>query len=136
MVKSNLPLDLSPKVAAFLAAVGGPGIILLIVGIVIDNEELRAAGIALLGGGVLGTPVAYKAPVGDVVEEVGVPSDGALSEEAINALNAEEHDTVVRGAQGPAFSEAEDPHVAPPVLPGEDPNQIGRGAGDPPTRPV
>lgn len=142
MTKSNLPFDLSPKVAAFLAAVGGPGIILLILGIVLDNDDLRTAGLTALGASVVGGGAGYKAKPGDVVEDVGVPSDASLSAEAIGALNDESNDTVIAGAKGPGnftptgpVERIDDPG-GPHLLPGESESRIGEGAGDPPKRPL
>jgi hypothetical protein len=49
---------ISPKVKAVFYGLGGPGIILLILGIALDDDTLRTAGItalvAALGGGGLG----------------------------------------------------------------------------------
>lgn len=61
-------LGTSPKVAAFIAATSLPGVILLVLGAILDIAELRSAGLALLGGSVLGGGAGYSAPPGDVVD--------------------------------------------------------------------
>lgn len=70
---------LSPKVAAVIAALGGPGVILLILGLVLKDETLKTIGLSLLGGGALGGAAGYKASPGDVHEApAGAPSDDVL----------------------------------------------------------
>jgi hypothetical protein len=60
-------LGISPKVTAVLAALGGPGIVVLILGIALNDETLRTVGISLIGGGALGGAAGYKAKPGVVV---------------------------------------------------------------------
>jgi hypothetical protein len=59
-------IGLSPKVAAVLAAVGGPGIILLVLGLVFSDETLKTVGLSLIGGSAVGGAAGYHAPAGAV----------------------------------------------------------------------
>jgi hypothetical protein len=59
-------IGISPKVKAFMAAVGGPGIVLLILGVIIDDDTLRTVGLSLIGGGTAGGFAGYRAKPGAV----------------------------------------------------------------------
>jgi hypothetical protein len=55
----------SPKVIAVIVAIGGPGLVVLILGLVLGDSELRAAGLALLLAAVGGGGAGYHAPAGE-----------------------------------------------------------------------
>lgn len=65
----NTTIGLSPKVAAFLAAVGGPGLILLILGLAFGDDTLKTVGVSLIGGGAVGGAAGYRAPAGAVATQ-------------------------------------------------------------------
>jgi hypothetical protein len=66
-VKAIESVGVAPKVKAFLAAVGGPGVILLILGFILDDADLKTAGIAALGAAVVGGGAGAAAGPGKVV---------------------------------------------------------------------
>lgn len=73
-----MTIGISPKVTAFLAAVGGPGILLIILGLILGDADVRNAGLILIGGAGAGTAAGYKAPPGEVVIDRGPASDALL----------------------------------------------------------
>lgn len=79
-----MTIGISPKVQAFMAAIGGPGLLLLVLGLIIGDAELRAAGIALLTGAVVGGGAGYRAPAGQVLIHQGPPSDELLPPETLD----------------------------------------------------
>lgn len=83
-----MTIGLSPKVQAFLAAVGGPGLLLLILGLVIGDDTLKTAGLSLLAGSAVGGAAGYKAPPGEVIVERGPASDELLSGAALEGAEA------------------------------------------------
>jgi hypothetical protein len=81
---------ISPKVQAFVAALGGPGIILLLLGLVLGDDTLRTAGLTALAGGAIGGAAGYRAPAGEVVPgPVGEGSDARLDADVAARLNRE-----------------------------------------------
>ena len=83
-----MTLGISPKVKAFIAALGGPGIVLLIIALATGDTDLRTVAISLLGGAAVGGGAGYVAPPGEVAITVGPPSDDGLSEDAKSQLAA------------------------------------------------
>jgi hypothetical protein len=85
-------VGLSPKITAVLAAVGGPGVVLLILGLILDDETLRTIGLSLLGGSVVGGGAGFQAPPGDVVVDPAKapPSDELLDPEVEARIRAGE----------------------------------------------
>lgn len=61
---------ISPKVQAVFYALGGPGLILIIVGFVIDDDTLKTAGITALVAALGGAGAGYVAKPGAVVPKV------------------------------------------------------------------
>jgi hypothetical protein len=55
---------ISPKVKAVFYGLGGPGLILLILGLVIGDDTLKTAGITALVAALGGAGVGYAAPAG------------------------------------------------------------------------
>ena len=83
-----MQIGISPKVQAFIAAVGGPGLILLIIGLVVGDDDLRTAGLALLVGSGVGGAAGYRAPAGEVAVEVGPASDALMPPAAMSVAES------------------------------------------------
>lgn len=79
-------LGISPKVLAFLSAVGGPGVLLLVLALIIHDDQLRTVALTLLGATAAGGAAGAKAGPGDVVPVDTPASDDALSDEAKAAI--------------------------------------------------
>lgn len=83
-----MTLGISPKVQAFIAAIGGPGLILLALGLILDDSELRTAGLALLVGSGVGGLAGYKAPPGEIAIDVGPASDALMPPAAMSVAES------------------------------------------------
>ncbi len=79
-----MQIGLSPKIQAVIATLGGPGLLLLILGIALGDDTLRTAGITALAGGALAGGAGLRASPGEVVVNVGTPSDESLDTAALS----------------------------------------------------
>lgn len=86
---SNLPFNLSPKVANPTFVLLGVGLLLVILGVLLKDDEVRTLGLGALGSALVALPVGYRSSPGDVVEDHGPGSDAMLGEEAVRHFEAE-----------------------------------------------